>query len=145
MGALGAMEQSNGNASEGCSLAHGRTHSFVPMGSPHDGDTSTAEEFNIDAKVGPDPSTGPIATTQRAGAWFIEPFNDAGFVATNPVTTRGLQVVAAQMDGVAAISPGATAQARSCVIECTRMSAMQARCPPACVRKSSRPGCRMCT
>jgi hypothetical protein len=118
-----------------------------PSHSPRDGDTSTAEEFNIDAKIEPYPSTGPIATTQRAGAWFIEPFNDAGFVATNPVTTRGLQVVAAQMDGVAAISPGPTAQVRSCVLECTQTSAMQARCPPACVRKSSRPGlgCRMCT
>ena len=62
-----------------------------PSHSPRDGDTSTAEEFNIDAKIEPYPSTGPIATTQRAGAWFIEPFNDAGFVTTNPVTT--LQVV----------------------------------------------------
>jgi len=49
--ALDGLEQSNGNASEGCSLAHGRTQSFVPLGSPHDGDTSTAEEFNIDAKM----------------------------------------------------------------------------------------------
>ena len=32
-------------------FAHGRTQSFVPLGSPHDGDTSTAEEFNIDAKM----------------------------------------------------------------------------------------------
>ena len=41
--------------------------------------------------------------------------------------------------------PGPTAQVRSCVLERTRTSAMQARCPLACVRKSSRPGCRMCT
>jgi hypothetical protein len=70
-------------------LADTRRHTS-PSRSPHDGDTSTAEEFNIDAKVEPYPSTGPFATTQRAGAWFIEPFNDAGFVATNPVTTRSL-------------------------------------------------------
>ena len=89
------MEQSNSNASEGCSLAHGRTQSFVPLGSTHDGESSNDGELDLSAKVAPYPSTGSIATTQRAGAWFIGSFNDAGFVATNHVATRGLQVVAA--------------------------------------------------
>ena len=139
-----SMEQSNGSASEGWNLVHGRPQTFVPMGSPHDGETSNAGGLELNAKLIPYPSTGWITTTQRAGAWFIEPLSDAGFVATNPVTTRGLQVVGAQVDGAAAISPGPAAQVRSCVLECTRTSAMQARCPPACVRNSSRPGWRMC-
>ena len=75
------MEQSNGSASEGWNLAHGRTHTFVPMGSPHDGETSNAGELNVNTKVRPYPSTGSIATTQRAGAWVIEPLSEAGFVA----------------------------------------------------------------
>ena len=75
------MEQSNGSASEGWNLAHGRTHTFVPMGSPHDGETSNAGELNVNTKVRPYPSTGSIATTQRAGAWLIEPLSEAGFVA----------------------------------------------------------------
>ena len=48
-----------------------------------------------------------------------------------------MQVVGAEMDGVAAISPGPAAQVRSCVLECTRTSAMQALRPPACVLESS--------
>ena len=87
------LEQSNGSASEGLNLLHGRIQTFVPMGSPHDGETSNAGGLELNAKLIPYPSTGWITTTQRAGAWFIEPLSDAGFVATNPVTTRGLQVV----------------------------------------------------
>jgi hypothetical protein len=93
--ALDGLEQSNGSASEGWNLAPGCTQTFVPMGSPHDGETSNAGGLDLDAKLGPYPSTGPIATTQCVEAWFIQSFNDAGFVATNPVTTRGLQVVGA--------------------------------------------------
>ena len=65
------------------------------MGSPHDGETSNAGGLHLDAKLGPYPSTGPTATTQCVEAWFIQSFNDTGFVATNPVATRGLQVVGA--------------------------------------------------
>ena len=49
--------------------------------SPHDGETSNAGELNVNTKVRPYPSTGSIATTQRAGAWVIEPLSEAGFVA----------------------------------------------------------------
>ena len=70
-------------------------HLSRAMGSPHDGETSNAGGLDLDAKLGPYPSTGPNATTQCVEAWFIQSFNDAGFVTTNPVTTRGLQVVGA--------------------------------------------------
>ena len=95
MRAPDGLVQSNGSATEGLNLAHGWIQRFVPMGSPHDGETSNAGGLDLDAKLGPYPSTGPNATTQCVEAWFIQSFNDAGFVTTNPVTTRALQVVGA--------------------------------------------------
>ena len=95
MRAPDGREQSNGSATVGLNLVHGWIQTFTQMGSPHDGETSNAGGLELNAKLIPYPSTGRIATTQRAGAWFIQPLNDAGFVTTNPVATRRLQVVGA--------------------------------------------------